>query len=68
MRPKEAANLEFWEEMILVDGFIQMQEEAPDGYYEDDYDPRFPSASRGDVMASPEELMGFGIQYERIES
>jgi hypothetical protein len=54
--------------MILVDGFIQMQEEAPDGYYEDDYDPRFPSASRGDVMASPEELMGFGIQYERIES
>lgn len=33
--------------------------------YDDDHDPRFPSASRGDVMASPEELMAFGMQYER---
>ena len=36
MRPKEAANLEFWEEMLLLDGFLKMQEEAPE-YADDPY-------------------------------
>lgn len=32
------------------------------------FEDRFPSASRGDVMAAPDELMALGVQYERIEN
>lgn len=60
-------------EWALIDGlndFYKAQQSGTGDYepYDDDYDPRFPSASRGDVMASPEELMGLGMQYERVES
>lgn len=39
-------------------------DEGP-GTYDPMTDPRFPSASRGDVMAGPEELMALGITYAR---
>jgi hypothetical protein len=60
-------------EWTLIDGlnaYYEAQRGDSDGSHEpqDDRDYRFPMASKGDVMASPEELMGFGIQYERLDN
>lgn len=62
----------FWQQWALLEGLNEYNEalredsgEASEGYDSDEYDPRFPSASRGDVMAEPEELMAFGMQYSR---
>jgi hypothetical protein len=59
-------------EWTLIEGLKTYYEAQPgegDSYEPpDDRDYRFPMASRGDVMASPEELMGLGIQYERLDN
>ena len=64
--PEQTKNLSFIERWMLIDGLNEDYEAATsESYEDDDYDPRFPRASRGDKMASAEELMAFGIQYSR---
>ena len=57
--------MEFWEEWLLIEGFIKQQEEAQnysgDYYQDDDYDPRYPRKT--DRMATGAELMMMGAQY-----
>ncbi len=62
--PEQTKNLSFVERWMLIEGMNE-DYEAVEKEEDDYYDPRFPRASRGDKMASAEELMAFGIQYSR---